>query len=183
MLLPPSHHHDRLLSALIIGEPFSTTESTPLLPFLPPLVSVDPGPLFFHLSFASPFPCDFGAPRTLTGRRCPPELHRRLESRHRHPNPPPHRCHTASVSLTSPHLARWIGHTTSVLVPPTACCLGCRCADGEHATAPRRTATAPRCWHGPVQPNLPRGRASAWRPHAKWRPITIHPFLIFRKCI
>jgi hypothetical protein len=77
-------------------------EFTSLLSFLPPPVRVDYMPLFFRLSFTSPLPRDLGAPRTLVGRRRPPELHRRLESRHCHPNPPPHWFHAASVSLTTP---------------------------------------------------------------------------------
>jgi hypothetical protein len=81
-LLTPSHHPDRLLSAPVVREPFFVTESTPLLPFPPPLVRVDHGPLFFNLSFASRLPRDFGAPRTITGRCCPPELHRCLEHCH-----------------------------------------------------------------------------------------------------
>jgi hypothetical protein len=156
-LLPPSHHPHRLLSAPVIREPFSVTESTPLPPFPPPLVKVDPKPLFFHLSFASPLPCDLGAPMTLIGRRRPPELHHRLERHHRHPNPPPHRCHATSVSLTAPTLPDGLAtrcrfsfhrlHAASIVGAPTT------------STPPHRPAcvhralTAPRClaWAGPAK--------------------------------
>jgi hypothetical protein len=156
-------------------------EFTPLSSFPPPPVRVDYRPLFFRLSFASPLPRDLGAPRTLIGRRRPPELHRRLESHHCHPNPPPHRFHAASVSLTtpSPCLVDW---------PVDVSSRSADCASTA-STPPHRptrvcwavTVPVPRRWHGSVRPNSPRGRASVRRPRSKWRSITIHPFSIFKK--
>jgi hypothetical protein len=130
-----------------LARPVKQSKKTLFHPIMT-LVRVDPGPLFFHLSFSSPLPRNLGAPRTIAGRRRPPELHRRIKRRHRHPNPPPHRCHTALVSLTPPpHLAWWIGHLTPVLVSPTARRLGRRWPRrrARHLSAPRTCAMLRSC--------------------------------------
>jgi hypothetical protein len=129
-----------------LARPVKQSKKTMFHPIMT-LVRVDPGPLFFHLSFSSPLPRNLGAPRTIAGRRRPPELHRRIKRCHRHPNPPPHRCHTALVSLTPPPpcLVDWpsdAGSRFADRAPPRSSVPRRR---ARHLSAPRACAMLRSC--------------------------------------
>jgi hypothetical protein len=100
----------------LLENPFFATESVPL-PLFPPLpVRDDPGPLLFHLSFASPLPQDLGAPGTLADRRRPPKTRPRLKALlyHRPTCVAPPQCALAAMTL----LGR---------LPSSPWFFGCRC--------------------------------------------------------
>lgn len=92
-----------------------------------------------------------------------------------------HRPHLADGLATQRRCSFHRLHATSVVGASTASeplrrPAHVRCA----VTAP---APLPLAWAGLARPNSSLGRASTRRPHAKWKPITIHLISIFRKHI
>jgi hypothetical protein len=143
--------------------------------FRPLPVRDDFGLGFFNLVIKSPPPHNLGVVGSDLHRCFLPELHRRLEHRHHHPNLRPHRCYAPSMSPDSLVHAQRVTPTPLVLEVKTSPRLGPRLAGGSHAAALAMGAVTAHSARHTRHPGLGwPSHIGRWLGHPPSRPP--HPF-------